>query len=253
LPFQEDKSSNRKKGNKMKKQTAITWLALMSVTGLVGMNAALAAPFYDNFDRSNSLIVGNGWSQGTSNSVKMQPQIESNQAAFHGDFGNNADGYSFASITHTFDAAPDVSVSLSWDRATSQTGEFMTFKLNGTTGILDIWEKQFESAGAYIPIQITYLSTTYWANIPNVTTPNFTYNDYEVISSGGSTRLYVNGDLKWTSPDAGIGPMTSASVGAVNNYWKWHQFFADDFAAVPEPASLALLGLGALGLLRRRR
>ena len=30
--------------NKMKKQTAITWLALVAVTGVVGMNAALAAP-----------------------------------------------------------------------------------------------------------------------------------------------------------------------------------------------------------------
>jgi hypothetical protein len=237
----------------MKKQTAITWLALMSVTGLVGMNAALAAPFYDNFNRPNSLIVGNGWTQATSDSVKMQPQIESNQAAFHGDFGPNADGYSFASITHTFDAAADVSVSLAWDRATSQTGEFMTFDLTGASGNLTIWEKQYESVNGYIPIQITYLSTTYWASIPGVTVPNFTYYNYDVVSSGGSTRLYVDGDLKWTSPDAGIGLVTSASVGAVNNYWKWHTFYADNFAAVPEPASLALLGLGALGLLRRRR
>jgi len=233
----------------MKKQTAITWLALISVTGLVGMNAAFAAPFYDNFDRANSTTVGNGWTQYTENGAKLQPQISGSQAAF---FGNHSDtGYCFANITHTFDAASDVSVDLRWDRKSGvYNGEAMGFSLAGSTTSMLVYDRQYDTTNGYYPISIDYKGSTYWTSVAN---GDNIYRDYSVVTTGGSTRLYVDNALLWTSPDAGIGLVTGAGILVTNQYWEWHAFYADNFAAVPEPASLALLGLGALGLLRRRR
>lgn len=235
----------------MKKQNAITWLALMGVTGVVGMNAALAAPFYDNFDRADSTTVGNGWTQGTGGGAAYQPQISSSQAAFFGT--NGAGGYCASDISHTFDAVPVVSVDFKWERKSGLASDplyMMGLGLTGTTTSLSIYDWKYDTTNQYYPISIQYNGKQDWIN---VSTGDNIYRTYSVVSTGSSTRLYVNNALVWTSPDAGIGMMTQATISEASWYTPWLNFYADNFAAVPEPASLALLGLGALGLLRRRR
>ncbi|MFA5206750.1 MAG: PEP-CTERM sorting domain-containing protein [Lentisphaeria bacterium] len=226
------------------------WMVLAGAVGLMGMNTALAVSFYDNFDRADSTTVGNGWAQTTQDGLKLQPQISGSQAAF---FGNrSATGYCLATITHTFDAASEVSVDLKWDRKSGvYNNEVMAFELTGSTTSLLISDRQYDAANDIYPISIDYLGTTYWTHVG---TGDNVYRNYKVVADGGSARLYVDDTLLWTSPDAGIGLVTQSSIAAANQYWEWHSFYADNFAAtIPEPASLALLALGALGLLRRRR
>ena len=62
-----------------------------------------------------------------------------------------------------------------------------------------------------------------------------------------------NGSINWTSRDITSSNVTFASSGlnANNNYFS--ALSALTFTQVPEPSSTALLGLGALGLLARRK
>ncbi|MGJ8695241.1 MAG: PEP-CTERM sorting domain-containing protein [Verrucomicrobiaceae bacterium] len=78
-----------------------------------------------------------------------------------------------------------------------------------------------------------------------------------------SIAVYVDGTLAYTNTAANNGAtlgrvgfwMTDEAAGAVKTMYMDNMVFQDEaiITAIPEPSSLALVGLGALGMLTRRR
>jgi hypothetical protein len=82
---------------------------------------------------------------------------------------------------------------------------------------------------------------------------NADYHNYRIVmNDDGKTRVYIDGEQKWVSTDSGLDASVKSYVLA-SRYWRWYQFNANNFAAVPEPMSLTMLRLGMMGMLLRRR
>ena len=87
------------------------------------------------------------------------------------------------------------------------------------------------------------------------------WNNLAMEFDGTSLKSYVNGVLLHTDSDAGWANVATLEsgfvqgwrplswIGTTNNY----DVTVDNFQAVPEPASFAVLGLGGLMMIRRRK
>jgi hypothetical protein len=75
--------------------------------------------------------------------------------------------------------------------------------------------------------------------------------DADALSDGGQVRFYIDGTQVGTSVRAAGVNLRWVRIG--NNSKSYENFWYDDLKVTPEPASLLLLGLGGLALLRRRR
>lgn len=75
----------------------------------------------------------------------------------------------------------------------------------------------------------------------------WTYTGYlNGVQIGTTQSIPANSDLRWIGIAATDGGSALTNTGTFDN-------FTVDFVAVPEPGSLVLVGIGALGFLRRRR
>ena len=89
------------------------------------------------------------------------------------------------------------------------------------------------------------------------------YNDFSVVSIDGNLTLLSNvaatgnyGSSGWLSTSIALGAGTHTIGFAVLNAYDYgfnSNLLVDDVQAVPEPATMAVLGLGVAGILRRRR
>ena len=68
-----------------------------------------------------------------------------------------------------------------------------------------------------------------------------------VVGENGSGMAWANGDYN------GDGAVNGGDLVMLGTYWNWAAPAAPENGAVPEPATLTLLGLGGLAFVRRRK
>jgi hypothetical protein len=73
----------------------------------------------------------------------------------------------------------------------------------------------------------------------------------DALADGGQVRFYIDGNQVGTSSRSTGIPLRWVRIG--NNSKSYENFWYDDLSVVPEPATLGLLSLGGLALVRRRR
>lgn len=73
----------------------------------------------------------------------------------------------------------------------------------------------------------------------------------DALSAGGQVRFYIDGVQVGTSARKPGIDLRWVRIG--NNSKSYENFWYDDLKVTPEPASLSLLGLGGLALIRRKR
>jgi hypothetical protein len=105
--------------------------------------------------------------------------------------------------------------------------------------------------------QVTLSTAATYDNIPFTTQPTISAGTYWMMAlynTPSTPRVQVGGSgvvsywtASYSSGFAAVAPGSSSYVGQNFNYW------VNSAAPVPEPATMAVIGLGVMGLVRRRR
>jgi len=161
---------------------------------------------WDNFNRADSTIVGNGWVEVTAGGVP-DVRVTNNELVF---LRNGYTGYSYAYVSHTFGYTNEVSMNgfISLDANYGTEGvvcrlfvenadgdfQYMNIYVDGTTNTL--------RARVRVGPSETLVATTSVAH--DNAFHNLMYR-YEDVGGAYQSRWYLDGNLVWTSSDGGIG------------------------------------------------
>jgi hypothetical protein len=152
--------------------------------------------------------------------------------------GSDVGGYTLNSITYQSGS----------DRTDNRTYSIRVGTISGT----DITDVASESTGVTGEDLLTNQWATWSFDTPVSLAANTVYGIDVVISSGsGHTNFRNTGNpyADGTAYNSGGGGVTGATISTGNYDYVFHL----DMVAVPEPSTTALLGLGGLALILRRR
>ena len=215
--------------------------------------SAFAQSFTEGFDDITTL-AGNGWAQvNNSDSAANAPWFQGNASVFPANSGatNSYIATNFARSSGTV-GNETLSVWLITPELLLQTGDTFSFLTRTTTGnpFPDRIEVRMSLAGASTNVGANSSSvgdfTTLLATVnPNLTVGGYpeTWTQITVNVTGLTLGTHGRFAIRYFVTDGGPNGANSNYIGV------------DDasYTAVPEPATMAVLGAGALALIRRRR
>ncbi|MFI4913142.1 MAG: hypothetical protein ACIAQZ_15895 [Sedimentisphaeraceae bacterium JB056] len=187
------------------------------------------AEFDDNFTRSDSNTVGNGWVETESSTSQLDIQIVNNEVSWVriGSTDTNSDG----SIEHTFDAASEISIQMKMPVIGSD-GPSMIFTIydDDSNKIGVLLAEKYGTDGQVVRIYVNGVEAA-TRNVDDYDT----YNTYKfVISDSGQVSVLFNNSTEWESPHGTLGYATKANV-KFSRWWRWNQAFADTFNTTDAP------------------
>ncbi len=214
----------------MKYKTLKNMSCVATALSLVGLatNSEAASTYTTKaaFDAAIASIAGYAYTENFDSATDTQT-----------DFGTAEPGYgytvSFSSAINTYNG---------YDTLSQDADRFASMTLTFTSNVTAVGGNFFKtnSANNFVSsgLTITVIDS-------GSTSTTFTPSGAYVDTTGGSYRGFVSAPGSYITSITLSAPAGGAPIGFFNN--------VDNLTVIPEPASAVLFGLGALGLVARRR